>query len=161
LTVAQNHFDQNIDYVEKDEYGNIIGMWADYFTSPIEPTDDNPNPEPLESTIGFWGGTPNLKVGGGYKKYAITFADGKFRPGNWRFFIRKDENDTWQTFTDIMEITDGLSPNEIKLHFGLDKDKTSDKQTKDYYKYINNILKIEYVTNDGIETSLDTTVVSL
>ena len=60
-----------------------------------------------------------------------------------------------------MEITDGLSANEVKLHFGLDKDKTSGKQTKDYYKYINSILKIKYTTTDGIETSLDTTVTSL
>ena len=135
-------------------------MWADYFTSPIEPSD-NPDPDVPESTIEYLGGTPNMKVGGGYKKYSIVFSDGNYKSGDWKYFTRKTEDDSWEPFTDMMEITDGLLPNEIKLHFGLDKDKTSGKQTKDYYEYINSILKITYTTNDGIETSLESTVTSL
>lgn len=160
LTVAQNHFDQNIDYVEKDSNGNIIGMWADYFTSPIEPKDNIIEIEPL-GIIEYLGGNPNMKVGGGYKKYSIVFNNGKFKTGDWKFFIRKDEESEWEQFDDIMKVTEGLEENEVKLHFGLDKDKTSDKTTKDYYKYINYILKIEYVTIDGETISLDTTVTSL
>lgn len=160
LTVAQTHFDENIDYIEKDDNGNIIGMWADYFTSPIEPSDD-PYPDIPDSEIEYLGGTPNMKVGGGYKKFSIVFMDGKFRPGVWKYYTRKTEDDPWIPFMDMMEITDGLEVNEIKLHFGLDKDKTSDKTTKDYYEYINNILKLEYVTDDGIETSLESTITSL
>jgi len=160
LTVAQNHFDQNIDYIEKDGNGNIIGMWADYFTSPIEPSDDTHKDIPI-ATIEYLGGTPNMKVGGGYKKYSVVFSDEQFRSGSWKYFIRETEEDPWEPFSDIMEITDGLLANEIKLHFGLDKDKTSEKQTKDYYKYINSILKIKYETDDGIEASLDITITSL
>jgi len=160
LTVAQTHFDENIDYVEKDDNGNVIGMWADYFTSPIEPSD-NPDPVVPYATIEYLGGTPNMKVGGGYKKYSIVFADGVFKPGSWTYFTKKTEDDPWEPFMDMMEITSGLLPNEIKLHFGLDKDKTSGKQTKDYYEYINSILKITYTTNDGIETSLEAIVTSL
>ena len=102
-----------------------------------------------------------MKVGGGYKKFSIIFTDGKFRPGTWKFFTRKTEDDPWTPFMDMMEITDGLLANEVKLHFGLDKDKTSTKTTKDYYEYINSILKIKYVTTDGMETSLESTVTSL
>ena len=160
LTVAQNHFDQNIDYVEFDDNGNIVGMWADYYTSPIEPTD-NPDPSPKIGEIIYWGGTPNMKVGGGFKKYAIEFSDGVFKTGSWKYFTKKTEEDSWIPFDDMMEITNELSPNEIKLHFGLDKDKTSTKTTKDYYDYINSILKIEYITTDGIETSLEATITSL
>ena len=160
LTVAQNHFDQNIDYVEFDDYGNIIGMWADYFTSPIEPSD-NPDPAPNPAVIEYLGGTPNMKVGGGFKKYSIVFSDGIFKPGTWQYFTRKTEDDPWVPFTEMMEVTAGLLPNEIKLHFGLDKDKTSTKTTKDYYDYINSILKITYTTTDGIETSLEATITSL
>ena len=160
LTVAQTHFDENIDYIEFDDNGNIIGMWADYYTSPIEPSDD-PHPDIPNSAIEYLGGTPNLKVGGGYKKYSIIFNDGKFRTGSWKFFTRKTEKEEWTPFMDMMEITEGLEINEIKLHFGLDKDKTSPKQTKDYYEYINNILKIEYVTDDGFETSLEAIITSL
>ena len=160
ITLAQNQFDQEKDYIEYDDDGNIIGRWADYFTSPIEPSD-YPKPDTSEGIIEYLGGTPNMKVGGGYKKYSIIFKDGKFRIGSWKYFIRKTEKDPWEPFEDIMEITEGLPENEIKLHFGLDKDNSSGKETKDYYKYINSILKIEYLTDDGIETSLDTTVVSL
>lgn len=135
-------------------------MWADYFTSPIEPKDNTVEIEPL-GTIEYLGGNPDMKVGGGYKKYFVVFKNDKFKSGQWKFFIRKDEESDWEAFEDIMKITDGLEANEIKLHFGLDKDKTSDKTTKDYYKYINHILKIEYETIDGEIISLDTTVVSL
>ena len=160
LTVAQNHFDQNVDYIEFDDNGNIIGMWADYFSSPIEPTD-NPDIDPKIAVIEYLGGTPNMKVGGGYKKYSIVFSDDTFKPGTWQYFTRKTENDPWVPFTEMMEITDELAPNEIKLHFGLDKDKTSNKTTKDYYDYINSILKITYTTLDGIETSLEAIITSL
>ena len=39
LTFSQSEFDQHNDYIEKDFDGNIIGMWADYYTSEIEPSD--------------------------------------------------------------------------------------------------------------------------
>lgn len=135
-------------------------MWADYFTSPIEPTD-SPVIDTELGTVEYLGGTPNMKIGGGYKKYSIVFSDGSFRPGAWTYFTRKTEEDPWVQFMDMMEITDGLKPNEIKLHFGLDKDKTSGKTTKDYYEYINSILKIIYTTDDGLETSLESTITSL
>ena len=160
LTVAQNHFDENRDKVEFDDYGNVIGMWADYYSSSTEPTDPEIHDTEI-ATITYLGNTPNIKVGGGYKKYSIEFDDGIFKPGAWSYYTWDDDNKVWKPFTEMMEITAGLQPNEIKLHFGLDKDKTSDKTTEDYYEYIDKKLKIEYTTTDGIITSLESLIISL
>ena len=35
VTLAQDTFNQHTDYIEKDDEGNIIGAWADYWTSSI------------------------------------------------------------------------------------------------------------------------------
>ena len=37
VTFAQDRFDQHHDYIEKDEEGSILGMWADYFQTPVAP----------------------------------------------------------------------------------------------------------------------------
>lgn len=39
LTIYQTVWSDNRDYIEKDENGRIIGMWASYFDSEIVPTD--------------------------------------------------------------------------------------------------------------------------
>lgn len=39
LTFYQNYWNEHTDYIEKDSDGNIVGMWADYFSSEIIPTD--------------------------------------------------------------------------------------------------------------------------
>lgn len=160
LTVAQNHFDEDRDYVEFDDDGNVIGMWADYLVSQIEPKDPDAHDVDV-ATITYLNNTPNIKVGGGYKKYIIEFEDGTFRPGIWKYYTREKEDDVWIPFTEMMENVDPLHPDEIKIHFGLDRDKTSNKTTEDYYEYLDNFFKIEYITNDGIKTSLESMVVSL
>ena len=50
VTLAQDIFDQHNDYIEKDSIGNIIGMWANYFNSNINPTPiDQDTPFPSSS----------------------------------------------------------------------------------------------------------------
>ena len=39
LTIYQKSWNSHTDYIEKDSDGNIIGMWADYFDTQIQPTD--------------------------------------------------------------------------------------------------------------------------
>lgn len=43
LCIYQDFFDRYRDYIEKDENGNIIGMWANYYDSDMTPE------EPVES----------------------------------------------------------------------------------------------------------------
>lgn len=160
ITLAQDHYDNTKDYIEVNSDGNVIGMWADYYTSSLEPTNYQKETT-VSSSIGFSGANSDIKIGGSYKQYAINFEDGKYRTGKWEYYIREKETDSLIKFNDIIEKTDGLKNNEIKIHFGLDKDKNSNKTTEDYYEFIDWILTIKYVTDDGIETSLDVAIKSL
>ena len=52
VTLAQDIFNPHTDYIEKDEDGNIVGLWADYYKSNIEPTEvpeDTPVSSPITS----------------------------------------------------------------------------------------------------------------
>ncbi len=75
LTFSQSEFDQHNDYIEKDSDSNIIGMWADYYTSEIEPSDPEiPEFKPsihCEITTS----TKSLKVGGSYKLLTAKIYD--------------------------------------------------------------------------------------
>ena len=142
LTVAQDRFDPNKDYIEFDKNGNIIGQWADYYTEPIIPVDsDKPNPHDAE--ICYSGNKPELKVKGRYKKFHIDFKDGMFRTGNWKCFMDGDE------FTQVSYNTKDMKKNEIGIRFDGDNE------------YINSVLTIKYITDDGDETPLDVKIVSL
>jgi hypothetical protein len=43
VTLTQDVFDQHRDYIERDVIGKIIGMWADYYVSNIEPSPVEPD----------------------------------------------------------------------------------------------------------------------
>lgn len=72
LTLYQDFFDQNRDYIEKDSNGNIIGLWADYYDSNIEPTDPC-TATTVSSTIHgkITASTSTIKVGGSYKTLTL------------------------------------------------------------------------------------------
>ena len=73
LTLYQDFFDQHRDYIEKDENGNIIGMWASYFDSEIAPTDpDTPTTPPFSITAKISASTSTIKVGGSYKNLTVN-----------------------------------------------------------------------------------------
>lgn len=75
----RSKFDANTDFIEKDSNGHIIGMWADYNVSPIQPVD--PVLEPEESLVGefikvcYKGVSPTVKIGGSYKTVYIQRYD--------------------------------------------------------------------------------------
>lgn len=73
LTFYQNYWNEHTDYIEKDSDGNIVGMWADYFSSEITPTDP-PTPSPTLSSITakISASTSTIKVGGSYKSIAVN-----------------------------------------------------------------------------------------
>ena len=96
VTLAQDIFDQHNDYIEKDSIGNIIGMWANYFNSNINPTpidQDTPLPSSsITSTITVTG-KPQFRIGGSAKTFTITFKNEEGEPipdhdpGAWSFYI--------------------------------------------------------------------------
>lgn len=79
VTLKEDVFDPHTDYIEKDEDGYIIGMWANYFDSQLEPIEPEENiPEPKLYTHCIMS-TPNknsLKNGSSrYKKLVNTYLD--------------------------------------------------------------------------------------
>ena len=76
LTFKQTSYDEHRDYVEKDEDGNIIGMWADYYNIDTEPINS------IEDIVGekskngrIYSSTPTVKVGGSYKMLTMQLFD--------------------------------------------------------------------------------------
>ena len=97
VTLTQDNFDQHNDYVEKDEDGNIVGMWANYFNSNVEPTPVIQDDETaiFSSTISkiTCSGRPQLKIGGSAKTFTVRYYDYNDEEildhvtGSWEFFI--------------------------------------------------------------------------
>lgn len=75
LTFSQTSFDQNNDYIEKDDDGNIIGMWADYYESTTPTDPDTPSPTPSTIYGKITASTSTIKVGGSYKTLTLKLYD--------------------------------------------------------------------------------------
>ena len=121
LTLYQDFFDQHRDYIEKDENGNIIGMWANYFDSEIAPTDPStPTTPPSSITAKISASTSTIKVGGSYKNLTVNlfndsneditteYADATF---TWTCSI---DNEDW---TDKVTWRAGTEYNQKKVKF--------------------------------------------
>lgn len=121
ITLAEEKYDQHRDFVEKDSNGKIIGMWADYYD-----VDNNIEAEPydypplgLTSEITYSGMSPQLKLGGSYKTYAVSFYDKNgdetdLQSGEWSFLI--DGVDASEHIT-VLTSADStvLQENQIKI----------------------------------------------
>ena len=74
-TFTQDIWDQYHDYIEKDDEGNIIGMWADYFQSSVAPQSDIPDSSLIITTtskITTSGNSTQLKIGGS-KTFTVSY----------------------------------------------------------------------------------------
>lgn len=139
-TLVQDHFDQNKDYIELDTNGSVIAMWADYYSSPLEPKD--PIVEKLNCSIVYSGTKPELKVGGSYKTFSVVFEDGNSEDGTWSYYI--DEQPIDMSILDIYP----TSADKQKVKFVGNS------------KYIGKVLKIKF-TSSNAEAELDVAIVSL
>ena len=121
LTLYQDFFDQHRDYIEKDENGNIIGMWADYFDSEIAPTDPStPTTPPSSITARISASTSTIKVGGSYKNLTVNL----FNDSNEDITTEyADATFTWTCSIDDEDWTDkvtwraGTEYNQKKVKF--------------------------------------------
>lgn len=116
LTFAQDKWDQQHDYVEKDENGDVIGMWADYFQSAINPDNIFDSTTALFSSITSRitaPGNPQIKVGS-YKTFTLTFYEDDspvdHEVGEWSFTI--DGIDA----SDLLTLS-YPAPNKVKAKF--------------------------------------------
>jgi hypothetical protein len=93
ITFYQTNFDPNNDYIEKDEDGNVIDFWADYFTGSEIPQDQTIS-HFIHGEILFSGSKPEIKLNGSYKKLTVNFFEDE-KPiehigGEWKFYINDE-----------------------------------------------------------------------
>lgn len=147
VTLAQEKFNQYTDYVEVDESGKVVGLWADYYDKPVLPVDSS---EDVVSNISYSGVTPELKVRGGYKKFTVTFdtENVEVDSNGWSFELNGKDASALVTIIKPEDSTD-LELNQIKVKF------TGSEE------YLGEILTVKYTTASGIVSSLDVSIISL
>ena len=131
LTLYQDLFDQNKDYIEKDSDGNIIGLWADYYDSNIEPTDpDTPSPTPSNTYGKITASTSTIKVGGSYKTLTLKLYDAdnnevtdnySSATFDWTCYIKGNETDDLSEAGVATLIVGSSVFNQAKIKFADDR----------------------------------------
>lgn len=152
FTFAQDLFDEHHDFIERDEDGKLIGMWANYWKDINLPSDVPPQPDPHDvgnvyAEITYAGSEPHIKVNGSYKKITITYYDPTKEttdqtPGDWSYWI--DDTDV----TELIKVLETESPNSIKIKFLGDEE------------YLGKVLVIKN-TRDEVVGTLQLQIVSL
>ena len=142
LTFAQDQWRPHTDYIETDPDGTVIGLWADYYTdSGVAPEKELPKEDNVYSEITYVG-KPNIKVGGSFKKFTVTFYDEgdpiDYKLGHWSFAI-----DGVDASSLIQTDTTDVDQNQIKVKFTGSED------------YMGKTLKVEYSSTTGIVSSVD------
>ena len=119
ITLTQDLFDQHRDYIERDSDGNIIGMWADYYSSNITPTPITPDEPPTTITSKITcSGTSQFKIGGSAKTFTITYIDEDGNPlpdhevGEWTFSIGGETIPS-----ELLTLTFPEDVNKVKVKF--------------------------------------------
>lgn len=147
VTLTQDIFNQHTDYVERDENGIVVGKWADYYQSPVEPTfipDDVPSSITSRITCS---GKPLFKIGGSAKTFTVTFYNLENQEitdhdvGSWSWSI------------------DGIGIPNTLVEYALDGNKLKLKFLGDD-SYIGKILTITN-TSEDITSSLDVEITAL
>lgn len=156
ITMAQDLFNEHTDYVELDNNGNVIGMWADYYSDNILPEDFKPNPtQKIYSILTYSGLKPEIKSGGSYKKITIKFYDNNNEEiqlinGEWIFTV--DSKDA---------IQEGL----ISVLYSKDSSDVDDNQVKVKFNkndlYIGKLLNINYTSVNGVSSNIELEIVGL
>lgn len=118
ITLAQDIFDQHNDYIEKDDNGEIIGMWANYYKSNIKPTQVSQD-EPLSAITAkvTCSGKPQFKVGGSPKTFTVLYYDNDIviqdhEIGTWAFYFDEE-----RVSEELLTVINTDNPNKIKVQF--------------------------------------------
>ena len=156
ITLAQDRFDQHRDYIELDDDGDVIGMWADYYLSTV-PTDHDENPPQEETCIITYSGVkPELKVGGSYKTLTSTYydADGNVEDKDvyeWKFKLNGEDICGVITDGNITQYTNAESQFITIDEFGFDLNgvRVIEVKTPDMDSSLNlNQIKVKFIATD-------------
>lgn len=119
ITFSQSEFNQHRDYIEKDSNGKIIGMWADYYHSSIEPESDE-NLAKYSKTFFLSASTSDIKVGGSYRTITLRVVNNSDEDITDDF---STHNISWKCFIDNEDFSENIkwlkteSFNQIKVKF--------------------------------------------
>lgn len=145
ITLYQTEYNEHADYIEKDDNGNIIGMWADYYSSYITPIDEEEDKPILPQITGRISATSNsIKVGGSYKLLTIKYFDSDDNDVTERYSLDKL---VWTCYLDGVDITDNTDI--ITWSPQTDFNKMRIKVANDR-KLLTKILIIKCENDDGI-----------
>lgn len=151
-TWKQDKWNSKTDYIEQDVNGIVTGVWCDYYTNgDVLPTPVDTIPTPsIYSSITFSGFKPDIKAGGHYKKFTVTFFDGgaiiDHKEGNWLFTVNGiDISDKIKTLSagESKDVTE----NQIKVKLDADN------------SMIGKILLVGYESYDGIKSEIEINIV--
>lgn len=151
-TFKQDKWNGKTDYIEKDEDGNIIGIWCDYYVNgDVVPTPIDEKPaHRIHSAITCSGLKPDIKAGGHYKKFTVTFYDEdeviQHRTGHWTFTIDGIDVSSKITTLDSSGSTD-VAINQVKAKLEADNN------------LIGKILVVGFESNDGIKSEMEINIV--
>lgn len=136
ITLDQDNFDQFKDYIERDENGYIVGMWADYYDNNVgaqEEPSDGLYDVPL-CTLSATNQT--MRIGGSYKTITATLTRDNIditdqytlKQSDWKILVG-DEDITANT--DLLTVKESDKNNAIKIKFANDR------------SYINKIITVQ------------------
>lgn len=124
LTFYQTLWNDTTDYIEKDDNGNIIGLWANYYDSQIEPTrQEIPSIFISSQSIKISASTYTLKVGGSYKSLTANLNNSdediltKYPEASFKWTCSINGID----WTEKVTWRNGSAANQIKLKFSSDR----------------------------------------
>ena len=118
ITLAQDIFDQHNDYIEKDDTGQIVGMWANYYKSNIQPIQvSQDEPSSAITAKVTCSGKPQFKVGGSPKTFTVLYYDNDIviqdhEVGTWAFYIDEE-----RVSEELLTVINTDNPNKIKVQF--------------------------------------------
>ena len=144
ITLDQDSYNPHTDYIERDEYGNIIGMWADFYSSEITPVNqDNPIIQSQNPACILLSSNNNLKIGGSYKLITMQIVDDDMLDITNDYPISSVK---WTCLIDGIDYTDSnlvkwleqTDINKIKIKFGADRN------------YLNKLLTVKCTVDDRL-----------
>jgi hypothetical protein len=128
ITLYQTFFDEHRDVIEKDDNGNIIGMWANLNDSILEPTEKPEIHSPLlppEHSATISSSTPYIKVGGSYKTLTFKSENESTNYENCTFVWTCSIDGT--SVDDKVTKINGKNPNQKKIKFPNDSSQLGKK----------------------------------
>lgn len=147
ITLAEKFFNPHTDYIEYDDNGKVVGMWADYWSNgEITPEPLSPIPENINSKITYSGTKPEIKINGNSKKFTVTFYNDdepiEYQYGDWKFTI--DDLDV----SDLLKFdSSNLDENQVKIRFCADD------------TYIGKILNVSFESYMGVKSNVEIKII--